>query len=220
LLDRLHESRVRKILDAIIIGQTAAQNFSLDDLQYVRDLGLIKLDSLEIANPIYQEIIPRELTSGTMQSITETSADYIREDGSLDVNQLLTKFTEFYRQNADAWLEKFDYKESGPHLLMMAFLQRVINGGGDIQREYALGRERVDLLIKWKTQSIVIEIKLLRGPSTLKNGLTQTAQYMETSGATEGHLFVFDKSPDKSWSEKIYQRTETQNGKSITVWGA
>jgi len=52
LLDRLNESRVRKIIDAIISGSSELLNISADDLQYVRDLGLIKQDSLEIANPI------------------------------------------------------------------------------------------------------------------------------------------------------------------------
>lgn len=191
----------------------------MDDIQYVRDLGLIKPDTLVIANPIYQEIIPRELTYGTMQSITERNIDYVNENGELNVERLLTKFTEFYRLNADIWIEKFDYKESGPHLLMMAFLQRVINGGGHIHREYALGRERVDLLIKWENQTIVIEIKINRGPASITKGLEQTKAYMDTCSADEGHLVVFDKSKDKTWSEKIYQRTETINGSEIKVWG-
>ncbi|MFQ9146681.1 MAG: hypothetical protein ACLR5I_16805 [Odoribacter splanchnicus] len=35
-----------------------------------------------------------------------------------------------FRENADSWIERFDYKESGPQLLLQAFLQRVVNGGG------------------------------------------------------------------------------------------
>jgi len=66
---------------------------------------------------------------------------------------------------SEIWLNRFEYKESGPYLLMMAFLQRVINGGGSINREYALGRKRVDILIIWKNQRIVIELKILRGPT-------------------------------------------------------
>ena len=70
-----------------------------------------------------------------------------------------------------------------PHLLMMSFLQRIINGGGTINREYALNRRRIDLYITWpygngKKQRIVIELKVLRGSKTLLEGLQQTADYM------------------------------------------
>ncbi len=33
----------------------------------------------------------------------------------------------------------FDYKEVGPQLLLQAFLQRIINSGGILEREYGLG---------------------------------------------------------------------------------
>ena len=99
------------------------------------------------------------------------------------MHKLLEAFTQFYRENSDIWLEKFAYKEAGPHLLFMAFLQRIINGGGKIHREYALGRKRVDLLIEWilrktlkQKQRIVIELKIKRGPKTMEEGLEQTAR--------------------------------------------
>src|SRR5258708_18518519 len=111
----------------------------------------------------------------------------------------------------------------------MAFLQRIINGGGKIHREYALGRKRVDLLIEWHAdakamadrpnQRIVIELKIKRGEKTISEGLAQTAEYMDTNAATEGHLVIFDRTPNLSWDEKIYHRTEHLNHKIINVWG-
>ena len=44
---------------------------------------------------------------------------------------------------------RFDYAEAGPQLLLQAFLQRIVNGGGRIEREYGLSRGRTDLLIIW-----------------------------------------------------------------------
>jgi hypothetical protein len=102
-----------------------------------------------ISNPIYQEVLPRELIATTQQTITQKTIWYLRSDGTLDMQKLLEAFTQFFREHSDAWLEKFDYKEAGPHLLLMAFLQRIINGGGKIHREYALGRKRMDLLVEW-----------------------------------------------------------------------
>lgn len=219
LIDKLREDRVRPVMEAIITGETDPGNIQQDDLQYIRDLGLVKKDRLEIANPIYREIIPRELTSVTTELITQTVTPFKRVDGSLDVSALIKAFIDFYRENSAIWLEKFDYKEAGPHLLMMAFLQRVINGGGTILREYALGTGRVDILLRWGKQTIVIELKIYHRPSSLSTGLQQTASYMDSSRADEGHLILFDRNPNKSWDEKIFHLTEAFKNNIIEVWG-
>jgi hypothetical protein len=173
---------------------------------------------LKISNPIYNEIIPRELTAVTTELITQTVTPFKKPNGSLDVEALLQAFIDFYRENSAIWLEKFDYKEAGPHLLLMAFLQRVINGGATLQREYALGTGRVDILLRWQAQVIVIELKIYYKPSTIATGLQQTASYVDSSGAAEGHLVIFDRDPHKLWEDKISRLTETVNGKIIHVW--
>lgn len=221
LIDKLRDPRVLPIIDAIIKGETSPLDFENDGIQYARDLGLIKQDRMEIANPLYQEIIPRELIAITSMGLAEKFVKrpgYIRPDGSLNMDVLLEAFKEFYRENSTAWLHNFDYKEAGPHLLLMAFLQRIVNGGGTIQREYALGRGRVDLLIQWQKQRIVLELKV-KNNTTLQEGLEQTAQYMDTSQATEGHLLIFDRHSSKSWEDKIYHRQDTYQNKVIEVWG-
>ena len=131
LSDKLKEPRVHGVLapmlatDANISGQT-----SLDDLQYVEDLGLISLKGQQrISNRIYQEVIPRELCYPTQVSITHKQAWYL-DDNRLNMNKLLAAFQQFFRENAEIWMARFDYKEAGPQLLMQAFLQRIINGDG------------------------------------------------------------------------------------------
>lgn len=218
LLDRLKEPRVRYIVDALISGGGEDIDYSVDDLQYVRDLGLISRKGLSIANPIYQEVIPRALSYSKQETMQQQTAWYQRKDGSLDMQKLLEAFTQFYRENSKVWLERFDYKESGPHLLLLAFLQRIINGGGTIHREYALGRKRVDLFICWKAQRFAIELKILRDKNTFPQGLVQTAEYMDEMGATEGHLVIFDRNPEKSWEEKISCQSKQESNKTIHVW--
>ena len=122
-------------------------------------------------------------------------------------------------------MKLFQYREAGPQLLLQAFLQRVLQGGGRIEREYGLGRQRVDQFIQWPrpggVQRFVIECKILRGSldETLKKGLPQTADYMDRCTADSGHLVVFDRS-EKPWAEKVYRRTEGFDGTPIEVWGA
>ena len=121
-----------------------------DDLQYLEDLGLIqRKPQVRIANRIYREIIPRELTSSTQDTIVEQQEWYIDADNRLDMQKLLAAFQQFFREHSESWIERFDYKEAGPQLLMQAFLQRIINSGGRINREYGLGRKRTDLVIEW-----------------------------------------------------------------------
>ena len=118
----------------------------------------------------------------------QRAAWYIRPDGRLDLPKLLAAFQQFFREHSASWLEGFDYKEAGPQLLLQAFLQRIINGGGRVDREYGLGRRRTDLLIVWDypggVQRAVIELKLLYRSlaQTLADGLAQTWAYADAWG--------------------------------------
>ncbi|MGH9844242.1 MAG: ATP-binding protein, partial [Blastocatellia bacterium] len=118
-----------------------------------------------------------------------------------------------------------DYKEAGPQLLLQSFLQRIVNGGGEIRREYGLGRKRTDLLITWPypggVQRIVLELKLARTApdKVIAEGLVQTADYADRCNADEAHLLIFDRRPRRRWSDRIYRRARKHQGRPITVWG-
>ena len=224
LADKLQEERVQRVIQPMLSG-AVRRGYTAHDLEYVRDLGLVALDSPpRIANPIYAEVVPRELTYATQEDLLVEPAWYIDEDGALNLNKLLEAFQEYFRENSEHWLKLFQYQEAGPQLLLQAFLQRVLNGGGRIEREYGLGRQRVDLFIRWPCpggqQRFVIEGKILHGSldNTLENGLPQTAGYMDRCAAAAGHLVIFDRST-KPWDEKVFRRTEEFDGKRIEVWG-
>jgi len=226
LADKLAEERVRRVIEPMLSGTSSPDLIPTDDILYVRDLGLIQTEGqLSIANGIYQEIIPRELTFSTQLTISHQPAWYIQDDGRLDMSKLLSAFQDFFRQHSEHWVERFDYKEAGPQLLIQAFLQRIINAGGRVEREYGLGRMRTDLLVIWPypggVQKSVIELKLLYGSldSTLEKGLEQTWEYIDRCGTEEGHLVIFDRDKDKAWEEKLFSREETYQGKRIKIWG-
>ncbi len=218
LVDRLNEPRVRDIIDAIISGSDPI-SFNPDDIQYVRDLGLVRESSWEIANPIYQQVIPRALTYVLQELIPHQTSWYVESSGKLNVNKLLSAFTQFFRENAQAYSNKLEYRESFPHLLLMAFLQRIINGGGKLHREYVVGSKRRDLLIVWQEKyRYVIELKIKRGEDTLHKGLEQTADYVDLCNGHEAHLLIFDRDPIKTWDEKISNEIISFNSKKIHVW--
>ena len=149
LTDKLQEERVRRVIEPLLAG-TQPEAFRTDDLEYVRDLGLVRQGRpLAVANPIYREVIPRDLTWTTQETFPHDPAWYVAPDGRLLSDRLLAEFQTFFREHSEHWVERFQYKEAGPQLLLQAFLQRVVNSGGRIEREYGLGRMRVDLLIVW-----------------------------------------------------------------------
>ncbi len=249
LADKLQEPRVHRVVAPLLHGDADQLEAGAQDFQYVIDLGLIDRTvnkQVRISNRIYQEIIPRELNSAaqSMMVVPETPW-FVDPDGRLNFHKLLEAFQQFFRENSESWLEHFDYKEAGPQLLMQAFLQRIINGGGRISREYGLGRRRTDLAIEWPLQRlppssesgtegegesdwhgpiqrIVIELKLLRGSldSVLAKGLEQTAAYAESFKADEAHLVIFNRDPDVGWDKKIWRQNRQCANRTIGVWGA
>lgn len=235
LIDKLREPRVKRVIEPILANEDEPDEGRMtdEDILYVKDMGLVVKERgkpIRISNAIYREIIPRELTASTQQQLLQEPQWYQRADGSIDMEKLLTDFQQFFRQNADSWIGRFDYKEAGPQLLLQAFLQRIVNGGGYIDREYGLGRKRTDLLIRkpltdgygGPVQRVVLELKIKRGnlDTVIEKGLQQTWEYMDSVGSVdEGHLIIFDRTQEKSWEERIWHKTCDYQGHTIMVWG-
>lgn len=235
LIDKLKEPRVKRVIEPMLANSDEADDnlIPTDDIQYVADMGLIKVErgkNRRIANAIYSEIIPRELTWSTQDGLTQQPQWYQNPDNSINMEKLLLDFQQFFRQNADSWIQKFDYAEAGPQLLLQAFLQRIVNGGGYIDREYGLGRRRTDLLIRkpltdgygGPIQRVVLELKIKRGllETVIDEGLRQTYDYMDAVGCVdEGHLIIFDRTKEKTWEERIWHKSCGFQGKTIMVWG-
>ena len=230
LADKLREERVRRVVAPMLTGAADRDSYAdrARDVEYARDLGLLAHDDAKrIANPIYAEVIPRELTWVAEDDVEAEAAWYVDAGGGLDVDKLLEAFQRFFREHSEHWTQRFDrYQEAGPQLLLQAYLQKVVNGGGRIEREYALGRGRVDLLIVWphggRDRRFVVECKVRRDglERTIREGVEQTRDYMDRCGAESGHLIVFDRSPSRPWEEKIFRREESAGaGVPVTVWG-
>ena len=247
LADKLREDRVRRVIEPLLSG-AEARTFTDRDLEYIRDLGLLARDRpVRIANPIYAEVVPRELTWVVQEEFDQETAWYVDTDGGLNAGVLLAAFQTFFREHSEHWSKRFQYQEAWPQLLLQAFLQRVVNSGGRIEREYGLGRGRTDLLIVWprgargsdrgprdgpshpgggkalRVDKIVIECKLLYGhlEPTIAEGLEQTAAYMDRCAAQEGHLVIIDRDAEaRSWDEKVFRHRKTsRRGVVIDVWG-
>ena len=168
---------------------------------------------------MYAEIIGRYLTrdeqDDMLSRISETP--WVKDDG-LDMSGLMAAFQQFWRENSGADKDIMGYRESVPHLVLMAFLQRVTNGGGHINREMALGTGRLDLCVEFRGARYAIEVKTSANFQREKS-YAQCAKYLDSLGLSDGWMPIFEKSRDKSWDEKIYSHDEMVDGKTIHVIG-
>jgi hypothetical protein len=229
--DKLMEPRVRQVILPMLQGVDLAEDLPHDHQEYVLDLGLIRQDQrrLVIANPIYREVIPRELTIITTTNLaTRFDPEWCAgADGRLDAGRLIGGFQAFWRKESEhGWIHR-DYKEAECQLVIMAYLARVVNGGGRIEREYALGRGRVDLAIFWPhpggEQRIIIEVKVVypgQDPAEKRaNGLDQVVDYAARIPGADLHLMLFDRRGGIPWEERACDQVVPHRGQSVRVWG-
>jgi hypothetical protein len=125
---------------------------------------------------------------------------------------------------------KYDYREAAPHLILQAFLQRVVNlpapsaarqagGGARIDREFALGRQRLDLCVRMGANRYPVELKVreARRSDPASAGIEQLGAYMDACGAREGWLVIFDRRPDIPWDQRIGWKTVEHGGRTIHI---
>ncbi len=229
LAHKLEEARVRQVVEPLLSGGEVQHDGR--DLEYVRDLGLLAPDSPpRIANPIYREVVPRELGYVLQDSLDIQVAWYVDDDGRLDMTKLLSAFRTFFGEHAEHWLGHLGaYREAAPQLILQSYLQRVVNGGGRIEREYGLGRGRTDLLVLWPREAgqpsdlwerFVVECKVLRDSDrkslawTVEKGVEQALGYMKQCGAEEGHLVVIDRRSEERRCGEKRRHGDAEAGRS------
>jgi len=202
LSERLREPRVQRVLAPLLAGDFFGAEVGHDDLQFAVDLGLLRRNNgnLEIANPIYREIIPRSLSEVLEAELPISRPDFLTTDGRLSLEKLLGGFRAFWLENAESFLAKAPYSEAAAQLVFMAYLHKVVNGGGFIDREYAVGRGRIDICLRWPhpkgLQRFAIELKVRRDNGDVEaKGIEQLAAYLERLSLEEGTLIIFDARP-------------------------
>jgi hypothetical protein len=223
LAEKLQEERVRRIIEPMLAGQMI-DNVPADDRQYLVDLGLVRRANgggFVIANPIYREVIPRMLASGPQDTLPRIAPTWLRPDGTLAPDKLLEAFLAFWRQHGQPLLKSAPYHEIAPHLVLMAFLHRVVNGGGRLEREYAIGTRRMDIGLWYGDVIMGMELKVWRDgeKDPVTDGLAQIDEYLAGLGLTTGWLVIFDQ---RSGLPPISERTttemgETPHGRVITI---
>jgi hypothetical protein len=226
---RLEDPAIRSVMEALMTGEPNPGLAESEAFRLCLDLGLVAIEqgTPVVANPIYREILARQMTYGAQLAIPQPEWKWERGDGTLDMDALLREFQSFWRTNSEAWEGMLNYPEAFPHLLLQAFLQRVTNGEGRIEREYAAGRGRMDLAVEYRGAWNIIEIKLLRAGKSrdalIEEGRRQVLRYRDNFSprAAGGkpaacYLVIFDRRPEKgTWEERLFRAVDGD----VTVLG-
>ncbi|MEO0842873.1 MAG: ATP-binding protein, partial [Cyanobacteria bacterium J06643_5] len=125
------------------------------------------------------------------------------------------------RQHGEPLLRSTSYHEIAPHIVLMAFLHRVVNGGGTLEREYAIGSDRMDLCLRYKSVTLGIELKVWREKKRdpQADGIEQLESYLARLGLDEGWLLIFDRRKNALPIEERLSTEvlRTEKGRDITV---
>jgi hypothetical protein len=222
---RLEDPRIHSIMEMMLVGSVDLNLAQSEAYRLCLDLGLVtNSEGLpQIANPIYKEVLARQITYGTQMFIQPPECEWKLPDGSLNMDVLMCEFQQFWRENSEIWEQKSDYTEAFPHLLIMAFMQKILNGNGHIDREYAAGSGRMDLMLEYAGKRHIIEIKIVHDYETpdavLKKGLVQIQKYRDKIGKeTPSYLIIFDrrtKAKELSWDERIKWTRDEASGVEV-----
>jgi hypothetical protein len=147
----------------------------------------------EAPNPLYREVLVRELSYDMQSSARLPSRAWTTPDGRLDLAGLLHAFRTWWRAHADVLgTQAPGYPEAVPHLALCVFLQRVV--------KRVRAHDGLDTIVA--------------------EGLDQLGAYLDTLGLDHGWLVVFDVRLGRTGDERLWEREVSHGGRRLTMLGA
>jgi len=206
LASRLRDPRVSSVIRAVFSDGDLSQTLA-DDIRFSMDLGLVQKSQtggLALSNPIYQEVLLEELTFRPSSMIPTLQDPSWMTGGKLDPAKLLQAFMDFWAQHGSLLMSAAEIPELAPHIVTLAFLQRVVNGGGWVNREHPSGPDRMDVFVEHRDLRLAVELKVWRDrrANPVKKGLGQLEGYMRHLRTDQGWLIIFDKRSTRTSGEE------------------
>jgi hypothetical protein len=221
LASRLAEERVMRVVAPAMRG-TELQGVAADDIRYVCELGILEergAGELVVSNPIYARSLMRSLAEPIKANLAALAPTWRAPDGSIDLVRLRESFLDFWAQHGrtlDPLVAKYELVS---HIVMTAWLDRVVNGGGRVDREVAVARGKVDVLVRHRDLRLPIEIKvhLDDRADPVPEGLRQLDRYCEALRVDTGWLVVFDQRTGATHALKEHREVVTAGGRKVLV---
>jgi len=219
LASRLSERRVLNVVAPLVVGD--APDVAPDDLRYAQELGLVVGDPsgmLGPANPIYARALLSAVTSQERTKLTQWAPAWL-VDGRLDLDRLRDNFLTFWSIHRNMMKDRITYPEAVAHFGLMTYLDRVANGGGRVDREFAVGRGRLDLMLMHGEVKLPIEVKVHRdhGGDPVPAGLEQLDRYCADLRLERAWLVVFDQRTNATGTRLDCVPVVTERGCRVEV---
>lgn len=182
-------------------------------------------------------MIPRKLTADVQAGVPEPPHRWRTSDGRFDIGKAREGLAEFWLEHAENFVRQEDYHEVAAHLVCMAYLQAAVNGGGQVEREYAAGSGRMDILIKWPVadeQGVVnlygtrferhlFELKVWYEDRAdpLPKALVQVGEYVQRVPCESVSVLVFDRRKatlKRKWGQRMRVEDDQPVVEGVAVW--
>ena len=209
--ERLEDPRIRWVIEPMLAGQSLGEAPN-DALRFTMDLGFVRLapgGGLQITNPIYREVILRHLAFPSRASLPSIPPSWLDAEGRLVKEPLLGAFLVFWRRHGETLQRTAHYHQIAPHLVLMAFLERVVEGKGSLEREVEIGSGRMEVCVRHGAEVLGIDLRVWQDgeDDPVTEGLMDIDPYLERLDVAQGWLVIFDR---RAGLPRLADRTEAQ----------
>lgn len=160
-------------------------------------------------------MLSKTRTSTGKMSLYNFKDNFLREEGSLDIEKILRRFMQFMKEQYSGKDEEF--LETHGRLLFLVFIKPIINGVGFDFKEVQISEEkRLDIVITYNSFKYIIEMKIWRGKKYHDKGIKQLCDYLDIHDLDKGYLVIFNFNKEKEYKvEEI--NTDNKNIFSVFV---
>jgi len=203
-----HHTLVNKLMDypelknvlyeLLFTGKAIPYNPLNKYIETAEMFGFIKNEngSAVISNRIFETVLynlfisEEYMDSKIYDAGLREKSQFVR-GGHLNMRKVLEKFVEtfdyLYGDQNEGFLE-----EAGRRYFML-FLKPIINGIGNCYVEpETRNRERMDLVVDYRGEQFVVELKIWHGDAYNKRGEKQITEYLEYYGLRKGYMISFN----------------------------
>ena len=204
----LFESLVNKLTDypelksvlyeLLFTGKAIPYNPLNKYIETAEMFGFIKNEngSAVISNRIFETVlynlfISEEYMDSKIYDVGLREKNQFVSGGHLNMRKVLEKFVETFEYLYGDQNESF-LEEAGRRYFML-FLKPIINGTGNCYVEpETRNRERMDLVVDYRGEQFVVELKIWHGDAYNSRGEDQIVGYLEYYGLKKGYMISFN----------------------------
>jgi hypothetical protein len=192
-----HPSFANLVERIVLEGKTVEYNPDDPSIHLGVMYGILatKNNQIQIANLIFSTRLMNYFISisKTAELAKDRSArdeSIYQKDGVLDFDKVLERFTVFmfetYRERDSAFIEREARR------LLLGYIKPIINGQGQYFLEPEIrGGKKIDLLVQYKREEYIIELKIWRGEAYERKAFDQIAGYVKARHGRIGYVVSF-----------------------------